>query len=125
MARAALGLSTRAVAIKIGKSHSAIALFEKGSPKVSIAIPRALEDLYRSQYIYFGPKDGVSYRPKGEPIFILRARDIHAADAIHSYGSRCKNPKHQEIVKSRWKQFMDWRNDNPDRMKEPDTTTGG
>lgn len=59
--------------------------------------------------------------PDDEPIFILRARDIHAADAIHTYGSRCADPEHRKVIKDRWRDFMDFRLRHPDRMKEPDS----
>lgn len=65
MARAALRMSMREVASEIGKSHQTIKLFEAGSQKITIQVQHALEDLYRSRYVYFGPKDGVSYRGNG------------------------------------------------------------
>ena len=51
-----------------------------------------------------------------EPIFILRAKDKHAAAAIWSYLSRCENPEHQCAVFKRYEEFLEWQD-----TKEPDT----
>lgn len=65
MARAAIGLNMRDAACAIGKSHQTVKLFEDGSPKITIGVQHALEELYRKNYCYFGPKHGVCYRGNG------------------------------------------------------------
>lgn len=59
--------------------------------------------------------------PEDEPIFILRARDIHAAGAIAYYGRLVKNLQHREAVNTRSGQFSAWAALHNDRMHEPST----
>lgn len=59
--------------------------------------------------------------PEDEPVFIFRARDWHAEQIIHAYAGLCTDPQHIEIVLECARNFQDFKNDHPDRMKEPDT----
>ncbi len=59
--------------------------------------------------------------PDDEPVFILRARDVHAAIIIRDYAMYCADDEHREVVLGRWADFRRFAADHPDRMKEPDT----
>lgn len=59
--------------------------------------------------------------PDDEPVFILRARDVHAAGAIMNYATMVKNREHKEAANMRAAQFNNWRSLHHDRMKEPDS----
>ena len=66
--------------------------------------------------------------PDDEPVFILRARDIHAVDVLERYLSlvaTARGPhldvEHYRAVKIRQAQFQLWAAKHPDRMKFPDT----
>lgn len=59
--------------------------------------------------------------PDDEPIFILRARDKRAADAIAYYADRCTDPEHQRIVRERVRDFTEFAIGHRERMKEPDS----
>lgn len=62
--------------------------------------------------------------PDDEPVFILRARDVYAFDAIADYFrhvvATCPSD-HREAVIKRMVQFHDWASNHPSRMKQPDT----
>lgn len=59
--------------------------------------------------------------PDDEPVFILRARDVHAVAALMNYAGNVANPAHKEAVKTRAAQFSNWAILHRDRMKEPDS----
>lgn len=59
--------------------------------------------------------------PDDEPVFIMRGQDARAAEGIRKYGELCANSGHQLAVVNRESDFIQFANDNPDRMKEPDT----
>lgn len=58
--------------------------------------------------------------PDDEPVFILRAKDPHAARAIQYYIDLCKNADHRAVAKSRLLDFIEFAAKNPDRLREPD-----
>lgn len=62
--------------------------------------------------------------PDDEPVFIFRARDIFAVDIITEYLRRLmdgdQNKAHIATVSERLEHFIAFREDNPNRMKEPD-----
>lgn len=62
--------------------------------------------------------------PGDEPIFILRARDIAAAQTIADYAARCEavgSPQdHVDAAQEVHAAFRDWAYAYPDRMKVPD-----
>lgn len=60
--------------------------------------------------------------PEDEPIFILRGKDRKAIDAIVAYAESCDDPDHIATVMKRAAEFAKFATDNPDRMKEPDTS---
>jgi len=59
--------------------------------------------------------------PDDEPVFILRARDIHAHAVLVHYSTICVEPAHREAVRMRAAQFANWALQHRARMKEPDT----
>ena len=62
--------------------------------------------------------------PDDEPIFILRARDVHAVKVLKAYYRELPfsaKGDHATAVKLRIEQFQDFAGANPARMKEPDT----
>ena len=58
--------------------------------------------------------------PQDEPVFILRAQDIHAADTISLYIQKCYNEKQLESARQCLADFEKFKLDHPERMKEPD-----
>jgi transcriptional regulator with XRE-family HTH domain len=60
MARAALRLTTRALAASVGLSAMAISRYEQGDTGVlSMATALRLTQWFKERRLYFGPKDGV------------------------------------------------------------------
>lgn len=59
--------------------------------------------------------------PPDEPIFILRARDVYACDAIEAYASVLTPGAHRDIVVERLVDFSTFSHAHPERMKTPDT----
>jgi len=57
--------------------------------------------------------------PDDEPIFILRARDIHAAAALIYYSKLCNIESHCDVVNMRIEDFETFAEMFPDRMQEP------
>lgn len=58
--------------------------------------------------------------PDDEPVFILRAQDIHAVPLLHAYLSMVKEIDQAAAVSKRITAFQDFALANPSRMKEPD-----
>lgn len=58
--------------------------------------------------------------PDSEPIFVLRAQDKHAAEAIRFYMSLCQEPDHTKAVSTRLAAFERFAEENSACMKEPD-----
>src|SRR5712671_167537 len=63
--------------------------------------------------------------PDDEPVFILRARDVHAAPTLIHYAANVTDREHREAAKTRAAQFSNWATLHPDRMKEPDSQMNG
>lgn len=59
--------------------------------------------------------------PDDEPVFIFRARDIHAAEGLARYAVTCNDESHRNTILTRWKHFMDFKKKYQNRMKEPDS----
>ena len=59
--------------------------------------------------------------PDDEPVFILRARDKHAAKLLGEYQKMVTDSTHHRAISLRATQFSDWALAHPERMKEPDT----
>lgn len=60
--------------------------------------------------------------PDDEPIFILRARDIHAVGALVDYRDRVMTNHHMRAITEAIEDFNLFRYQHPDRMKEPGVT---
>jgi hypothetical protein len=59
--------------------------------------------------------------PADEPVFIFRARDVHAREAIEVYACELAPGLHRDAVVQRVADFAGFSYANPTRMKEPDT----
>lgn len=67
--------------------------------------------------------------PEDEPVFLLRARDMHGLDGVFRYFDTIRHavgqgevlPAHMEAVRQRVLQFEQFRLTHPERMKQPDT----
>lgn len=59
--------------------------------------------------------------PPDEPIFILRAKDVHAVSTLYDYKRRCLNYEHSQAVLNRIQDFLVWQNKYAIRVREPDT----
>lgn len=66
--------------------------------------------------------------PDDEPVFIFRARDVHAQATLEHYLKLCNagdstevDPPHLEIIQKRIQDFEKFATENPERMKWPDT----
>lgn len=59
--------------------------------------------------------------PDDEPIFILRAKDMHATTAMVAYLDELTDPEHRAAVQARIEAFEDFAEKNPDKVKVPDT----
>ncbi len=59
--------------------------------------------------------------PEDEPVFILRARDKHAAQVLIAYSQLVQIPEHREAARLRAAQFSNWAAIHHARMREPDT----
>lgn len=62
--------------------------------------------------------------PHGEPVFILRARDMAAVPMLESYGRKCARlgagPAHLESLRLVIARFREWQSANPTLVKVPD-----
>lgn len=61
--------------------------------------------------------------PPDEPVFVFRARDLHAREAIEHYACQIPNDEHRRAIEVRIADFAQFAFEHPDRMKEPDTDT--
>lgn len=61
--------------------------------------------------------------PDDEPVFILRAQDVHALGAMRCYASLVAEIDQFHAVTERIKDFEAFAKANPSRMKEPDAIT--
>jgi hypothetical protein len=59
--------------------------------------------------------------PDDEPVFVLRAKDLHALTAIQAYATVLPPGPHHEAVVTRMFEFDAFRYGKPERMREPDT----
>lgn len=60
--------------------------------------------------------------PDDEPVFIFRARDVHARSALEDYASVLVPGEHRDAVCQRIADFYAFSHAHPERMKEPDTS---
>lgn len=60
--------------------------------------------------------------PDDEPVFVLRARDIHATAVLYFYSQQNGHDAiHKQAIEKRLAQFHRFAGQHPDRMKQPDT----
>lgn len=59
--------------------------------------------------------------PAEEPVMVFRGRDIHALNVINHYHNLCEDDEHKIAVEKRFNEFLEFSNNHPERMKEPDT----
>lgn len=59
--------------------------------------------------------------PDDEPVFILRAKDWRAINALRTYMMSCENEEHKAAVSQRMHDFNKFRREHSEEMKEPDT----
>lgn len=59
--------------------------------------------------------------PADEPVFIFRARDVHAREALEAYACVLVPGLHRDKVCERIADFAKFAAENPQRMKVPDT----
>lgn len=59
--------------------------------------------------------------PSYEPVFILRAKDVFAEQTLAFYLTMTATEEHKEAIKHRMADFKEFRLNNPDVMKAPDT----
>lgn len=59
--------------------------------------------------------------PADEPVFIFRARDVHAREALEAYACVLEPGEHRDAVCQRVADFARFAYAHPDRMKAPDT----
>lgn len=59
--------------------------------------------------------------PSNEPVFILRAKDIHAYPTLDFYEDKCTDEEHRSKVAGRMVEFDEFKSKNNDLMGEPDT----
>lgn len=62
--------------------------------------------------------------PDDEPVFVFRAKDVHAREALEAYACVLKPGLHRDVICQRIADFAKFAYDNPDRMKEPDSDAG-
>lgn len=61
--------------------------------------------------------------PDDEPVFVLRAQDVHALHALRTYAAQLGGAPHLDAVIQRVLAFEAFATANPGRMKLPDTAT--
>jgi hypothetical protein len=59
--------------------------------------------------------------PDDEPVFVLRAQDVHALPALLGYMTLVENDAHRAALQARALAFEAFREAHPERMKFPDT----
>lgn len=99
---------------------------QPGADGVAFGLPLAQEPKYT-----VGTRDGrICNRatgkpiPDDEPVFILRAKDVHASAALAAYLEEVFNdPEHAEAVQARIDAFDAFAAAHPERMKHPDTAS--
>lgn len=60
--------------------------------------------------------------PEDEPVFVLRAKDMHAVEALLAYWNAVEGDEQKAAVYRRIEEFEEFAEEHPDRMKEPDTS---
>ncbi len=60
--------------------------------------------------------------PDDEPVIIFRARDWNALDVLEFYQRQCVDGHHVRAIQDRINEFQAFKDEFPDRMKEPGVT---
>lgn len=60
--------------------------------------------------------------PPEEPIIIFRARDHHAIPILREYLTLIDDPHHKQAIRERLAEFEMYKQNYPERMKEPGIT---
>jgi hypothetical protein len=63
--------------------------------------------------------------PDDEPVFIVRGKDIFAAEMLLHYAKTVDDGKHQGAILGRLSDFLEFARKHPERMQRPDTTLVG
>lgn len=66
-------------------------------------------------------KQSGEFIPEDEPVFLIRAKDIHAVNALSHYMTQVQDPEHKQTTNFRIAEFVQWAQDNPNLMGEPST----
>ena len=65
--------------------------------------------------------------PAGEPVFVLRARDLTALEMLRAYVQMCEHAgspqSHLDAIGEVREAFSTWRAEHADEVKVPDTET--
>jgi tryptophan 2,3-dioxygenase len=58
----------------------------------------------------------------GEPVFVIRAKDLTAIDAIRAYTQLAEKSTYEFLTAlvELEDEFIEWRDNNPDKLKYPD-----
>jgi hypothetical protein len=59
--------------------------------------------------------------PDDEPVFIVRAKDMFAAELLVHYAKMVDNGKHQGAILGRVSDFLEFAREHPERMQRPTT----
>ncbi len=88
---------------------------------IKFGMPESQEPKYgiRDNRIYV--RASGEFIPFEEPIFLFRAKDDLAVNALIGYRNLCMNDEHVKIVDKRISAFLDFADKYPNRMKVADT----
>lgn len=75
----------------------------------------------RGEGVLFNRQSG-ELIPEDEPVFLFRARDVHAVEALAHYHNTCEDEEHREAINRRIAEFIVWQQQNDNLMHEPTTT---
>lgn len=63
--------------------------------------------------------------PGDEPVIVFRARDRLTPPLLSHYYEMCKAtgspPRHLEMIQGAYKQFVQWQEEHPDEVRQPDS----
>ena len=80
-----------------------------------------LNGKYKIEHDEIVNRDTGNAIPLSEPVFPLRASDVHAAKAIRLYARECLRIPHRDACLEVARQFEEYAAENSAAMKEPDT----
>ena len=59
--------------------------------------------------------------PEDEPVLLFRAQDCHLPRLLEQYAAMCQNEAHSMAIHARRAEVMEWQDNCPAKIKEPDT----